>query len=176
MASSGNAENENYNVLIPREYMTSSSASGHRRGQKKSGKGENKNWLETMQIPTLGTPRRTQERWKISAQREHLGNYPRSKTHVNLPHVHGMLEWLQQVCTKHDIALHTKLGYTLTQALLAPKNKLSSDEKQWVIYSVRCESCDSENVGETERKQSTYLYLPPSIHAYWRLGVLKCSM
>ena len=56
---------------------------------------------------------------------------------------------------KHDIALHTKLGYTLRQALVAPKDKLSSDEKQGVIYSVRCQGCDGEYIGETERNLSS---------------------
>ena len=53
---------------------------------------------------------------------------------------------------KHDISLHSKLGYTLRQALVAPKDKLSSGENQGVIYSVRCQGCD---VGETERKLSS---------------------
>ena len=55
---------------------------------------------------------------------------------------------------KHDIALHSKPGYTLRQALVA-HNKLSSDEKQGVIYSVRCVGCDGEYVREIERKLST---------------------
>ena len=39
--------------------------------------------------------------------------------------------------------------------MVAPKDKLSIDEKQGVIYSVRCQGCDGEYVGETERKLST---------------------
>ena len=56
---------------------------------------------------------------------------------------------------KHNIALHSKPGYTLRQALVAPKDKLSSDDKQGVIYSVRCQGCYGEYIGETERKLST---------------------
>ena len=90
-------------------------------------------------------------------QREQ-GEQTRSKTHVVphvvLPYVQGMTERLQRVFKKH-IALHSKPGYTLRQALVAPKDKLSSDEKQGVIYSVRCQGCDGEYIGETERKLST---------------------
>ena len=46
-------------------------------------------------------------------------------------------------------------GYTLRQALVAPKDKFSRDEKQEVIYSVRCQGCDGEYVGETAIKLST---------------------
>ena len=66
-----------------------------------------------------------------------------------------MKKWLQQVFRKHDIALHSKPAYTFRQALVASKDKLSSDEKQGVIYSVRYQGCDGEYIGKTERKLST---------------------
>ena len=66
-----------------------------------------------------------------------------------------MMEWLHNEFKKHAIALHLKPGYTLRQALLALKDKLSSDGKQGVIYSVRCECCDGEYVEEMKRKLST---------------------
>ena len=88
-------------------------------------------------------------------QREQQGEQTRSKTHVVLLYVQGMTERLQQVFRKHDIALHSKPGYTVKQALVDPKDKLSGDEKRGVIYSVRCQSCDAEYIGETERKLST---------------------
>ena len=48
--------------------------------------------------------------------------------------------------------MHSKPGYTLRQALVALKDKWSSDETQEVIYLVRCQDCDGEYVGEVERK------------------------
>ena len=56
---------------------------------------------------------------------------------------------------KHNIALLLKPGYTLRQALVDPKDKLSSDGRQRPIYFVRCEGCDGEYVGVNERKLST---------------------
>ena len=76
---------------------------------------------------------------------------PRSKTDVVILYVQDMTESLQWVFKKHDIALHSKPGYTLKQALVAPKEKLSSDEKQRVIYSVSCQGCDGEYGAETEK-------------------------
>ena len=61
------------------------------------------------------------------------------------------MERLQRVFKKHDIALHSKSGYTLRQELVAPKDKLSSDEKQGLIYSVRCDGCDGEYLGDWEK-------------------------
>ena len=66
-----------------------------------------------------------------------------------------MTEQLQRVFRTHDIAIHSKPGYTLRQALVARNDVLSSDDKQGVIYSVICQGCDGEYVGETERKLST---------------------
>jgi hypothetical protein len=77
------------------------------------------------------------------------------RKHIVLPYVQGMTERLQRVFRKHNIALHSKPGYTLRQALVAPKDKLLTDEKQGVVYSVKCEVCDKEYIGETERPLST---------------------
>ena len=106
-----------------------------------------------MWIPEVGTPRWTkegQESQDLSAKRT-KGEQTRCKTHVILLYVQGMIERLQQVFRKHDIALHSKPGYTLRQASVAPKGKLSSDEKQGVIYSVRCQGCD-ESILERQRE------------------------
>ena len=71
---------------------------------------------------------------------------PRSKIDVVLPYIQGMTERLKRVFRKHNIALDSKPGYTIRQPCVAPKDKLSSDEKQGVIYSVRCHGCDGEYV------------------------------
>ena len=110
-------------------------------------------WIPTLGIPSTKEGQESQD--QTSVQREQQGEQTRSKTNVVLLYVQGMTEQLQWVFRKHDIALHSKPGYTLRQALVAPKDKLSSDEKQGVIYSVRCQSCDGEYIGETERKLST---------------------
>ena len=56
---------------------------------------------------------------------------------------------------KHDIALHSKPGYTLRETLVSHRDKVSSAQKQGVIYSVRCQGCDGAYIGDTERKLST---------------------
>ena len=126
-----------------------------RRGQKKNGKGEDKKTdLRWCLYPSwaLQEGQKKDKKTKTSAQREQK---LRSETHVVIQYVPGMTEQLQWVYKKHNIVLHSKLGYTLRQALVAPKDKLSSDEKQGVIYSMRCEGCDGEYVGKTERSLDT---------------------
>ena len=58
-----------------------------------------------------------------------------------------MTERLQRVYKKHNIALHSKPGYTIRQALVAPKDKLQTDEKQGIVYSVKCAFCEEEYMG-----------------------------
>ena len=66
-----------------------------------------------------------------------------------------MSERLKRMFRKHDIAMFSKPGYTLRQALVSPKDPLVSDEKCGVVYSVKCETCSEEYVGETIRPLST---------------------
>ena len=74
---------------------------------------------------------------KTSVQRDQQGEQTRSKTNILIQYEQGMTEQLQRVFRKnHDIAEHLKSGYTLREALVAPKDTLSSDEKEVVIYSV----------------------------------------
>ena len=44
----------------------------------------------------------------------------------------------------HPQKVQVLTGYTLRQALGAPKDKLSCDEKHGVVYSVRCHGYDGE--------------------------------
>ena len=71
---------------------------------------------------------------KTIAQREQQGEKKRSKMHVVLPYIQRMMERVQQMFRKHDIALHSNPRCTLRQALKATKDKVSSDETQGVIY------------------------------------------
>ena len=54
---------------------------------------------------------------KTSVQRKQQVDQTRSKTHVVLLYIQGMTGWFQRVFRKHEIALHSKPGYTLRQAL-----------------------------------------------------------
>ena len=72
------------------------------------------------------------------------GEIPTRKKHIVVPYVHSMNERLQSMYKKHNIGLHFKPGYTICQALVALKDKLQTDEKQGVVYSVRCVGCEEE--------------------------------
>lgn len=89
-----------------------------------------------------------------NAQQE-LDNTKKAKTCVVIPYTRGMSERLSRVYKKHGISMFSKPGYTLRQALVAPKDPLTKDEKCGVVYSLKCETCDSEYVGETIRPLST---------------------
>ena len=51
--------------------------------------------------------------------------------------------------------MHSKPESTPRQALVKPKDPLTLEEKCGVVYSVKCETCDSEYVGETIRPLAT---------------------
>ena len=76
------------------------------------------------------------------------------KQRVGLPYCQGLSERLRRVYKKY-INMHSKPGWTLKQALVKPKDPLTQEERCAVVYSVNCDTCDSEYVGETIRPLAT---------------------
>ena len=66
-----------------------------------------------------------------------------------LPYVKGLSEKLGRIYKKHNINLCLKPGQTIRQALVSPKDPIPDQQKQGVIYSIRCDDCDLEYVGQT---------------------------
>ena len=74
-----------------------------------------------------------------------------------LPYVAGLSEKLNRVYKKHNITLCSKPGYTLRQALVAPKDPVEPPDKCGVVYSIECSNCPKTYIGETGRPLKTRL-------------------
>ena len=64
--------------------------------------------------------------------------------YIVLPYLKCLPERLKRIYQKHNITLHSKPKYTLRDTLVAPKDKLTTDEKHGVVHSVKCSDCDDE--------------------------------
>ena len=68
-----------------------------------------------------------------------------------IPYCRCMSERLVRVHKRHGISMYAMLGNTLSQALIVPTDVLKPDKKCGVVYSMECDTCDGEYVGETGR-------------------------
>ena len=48
--------------------------------------------------------------------------------------------------------VHLKPFNTIRGHLVHPKDKIAKGDKAGVVYHIKCDSCDSHYIGETERK------------------------
>ena len=71
-----------------------------------------------------------------------------------IPYCRGMSERLRRAYKRYGISMYSKPEYMLWQAFVAPKDLLKSDEKCGVVYSVKCDTCDEEYLGEMGRPLS----------------------
>ena len=73
------------------------------------------------------------------------------KTPVALPYVQGMGEKLRRIFQQHGVPAYHKPYNTLKSLLVHPKDKSETHRKCNTVYSVKCDDCDSEYVGESGR-------------------------
>ena len=76
-------------------------------------------------------------------------NKGNNKGYAVLPYMKGTIERLQRVFRKHNVQLFSKAGYTIRNALVSPKDKLSDGEQCGIIYKYKCQVCEDTYVGET---------------------------
>ena len=95
--------------------------------------------------------------WKAKGSRKiNISQRTRSqhppKGHVTLPYIGGITEPLCRKFRKAGIAAHTRPHTTLRSILVAPKDKTKDTDKCGVVYEFKCNKCDANYVGETERQ------------------------
>ena len=70
---------------------------------------------------------------------------------VALPYIKGLSEELQRIFRSHGVSTYHKPFNTLRSLLVKPKDKPVKEKKCGTIYSVSCENCQKEYVGESGR-------------------------
>ena len=63
----------------------------------------------------------------------------------------GITERLQRAFRNHNIALYAKAGFTISNAMMSPKDPFDVGEQCGVIYERACDVCGELYVGETGR-------------------------
>ena len=74
---------------------------------------------------------------------------------VIFPYIKGTTEQLKQVLRKHKFKVAMKPMFTLRIQLMRPKDALGELKQSGVVYSIPCEDCDVEHIGETGRAFGT---------------------
>ena len=69
-----------------------------------------------------------------------------------LPYIKGTTEQLKRVLRKHKFMAATKPMFTLRSQLMRAKDALGDLKQSGVVYSITCEDCDVEYIGETGRE------------------------
>ena len=72
-----------------------------------------------------------------------------------LPYIRGVSEQLARIYKQHGVNTFFKPINTLREILVHPKDKTPDCKKCGVIYSVKCEECNKQYIGETARSLET---------------------
>ena len=93
--------------------------------------------------------------WKFPSSkktpRERITRMSSPKGHLTLPYVGGVTEAISRKMRKYGVTVHTRPYHTLRSSLVKPKDKIKKCNKTGVVYNIKCSSCPSHYIGETER-------------------------
>ena len=101
---------------------------------------------------------------------------------VALPYVQGVSEKLHRIFTKHGAPAYHKPYNTLKSLLVHPKDQSEIHRKCNTVYSMKCDDCDKEYIGETGRtvgirhKEHTDGKHNSAIHDHMKATGHLCSM
>ena len=69
-----------------------------------------------------------------------------------IPYVQGVSEQIKRVLGQYGASAAFKPHQTLRQLIVAPKDKIPTEEKANVVYRCPCQDCDTVYTGETKKK------------------------
>jgi len=70
---------------------------------------------------------------------------------IVIPYVKGTSEQLHRVMKAYNVPVYFNPTNTLRQLLVRPKDPISKERVVGPVYHIKCESCNANYVGETER-------------------------
>ena len=76
----------------------------------------------------------------------------RSRGNLSIPYVQGVTEAISRRFRKHGIITHARAHDTIRRKLPTPKDKDPLSDQAGVVYHIKCQDCDSDYIGETDRK------------------------
>ena len=77
------------------------------------------------------------------------GTSDNTKPYMVLPYVKGLSEGMKNVCSKHGVQVHYKIGNNIKSLLMVPKDKDHITKKSGIIYRFKYNKveCDDEYMG-----------------------------
>ena len=74
-----------------------------------------------------------------------------------IPYIQGVTEPIKRILNSHDVKVAQKPFQTLGHIFAKPKDPVTKEQRTDAIYSIPCNDCDNEYIGQTKHQFCTYL-------------------
>ena len=74
-----------------------------------------------------------------------------------IPYIQGVTEPIKRILNSHNVKVAQKPFQTLGHIFAKPKNPVTKEQRTDAIYSIPCNDCDHEYIGQTKRQFGTRL-------------------
>ena len=74
-----------------------------------------------------------------------------------IPYIQGVTEPIKRILNSHNVKVAQKPFQTLGHIFAKPKDPVTKEQRTDAIYSVPCNDCDHEYIGQTKRQFDTRL-------------------
>ncbi|CAH3155347.1 unnamed protein product [Pocillopora meandrina] len=74
-----------------------------------------------------------------------------------IPYIQGVTEPIKRILNSHNVKVAQKPFQTLGHIFAKPKDPFTKEQRTDAIYSIPCNDCDNEYIGQTKRQFGTRL-------------------
>lgn len=74
------------------------------------------------------------------------------------PYIQGVTEPIERILNSDDVNFAQKPCQTLRHILAKPKDLVAKEQRTDANYSILCNDCDQEQIGQTKRQFGRYTY------------------
>ena len=74
-----------------------------------------------------------------------------------IPYIRGVTEPIKRVLSSHNVKVAQKPFQTLSHIFAKPKDPVLKEQRTDAVYSIPCNDCDHEYIGQTKRQLGTRL-------------------
>ena len=74
-----------------------------------------------------------------------------------IPYIRGVTEAIKRILNSHNVKVAQKPFQTLGHIFAKPKDPVTKEQRTDAIYSIPCNDCDNEYIGQTKRQFGTRL-------------------
>ena len=73
-----------------------------------------------------------------------------------IPYIQGVTEPIKRILNSHNVKVAQKPFQTLGHIFAKPKDPVTKEQRTDAIYSIPCNDCDNECIGQTKRQFDTF--------------------